>query len=40
MIRKASFNLLVLIGIAFFAACRSIQISPAPQMDLSNPASV
>jgi putative hemolysin len=39
MFYKASFNLLVLIGLVLTAACGSAQISPTPQPNLPNPAS-
>jgi putative hemolysin len=39
MIRKASFNLFVLIGIALSAGCGTTQVSPTPQANLPNPAS-
>jgi putative hemolysin len=40
MIRKASFTLFVLIGIVLSASCSSAQVSPTPQANMPNPASV
>jgi putative hemolysin len=40
MTRKVWFTLFVLIGIVFFASCNPRQISPTPEANMPNPASV